>query len=127
MSGEVDLSVNFRSVTVPADGGFLGMECWGWSSNSLVELGSGQSDLPSGATAQLQGDHFRLNGSLAAAPNSPANPMGGTPPPTPPPGAKLMPPINLRRTGILSECINHFPPASELIGTLFCKGAVEES
>jgi hypothetical protein len=127
LNGRLDLTPQFSSVTVPSVGGALALECWGWSGSSLVYLGSGDTALGSQTQAEVRGEKFAVTAMLAPIPVVPST-MGGTPPPTPPPGAKLMPPINLRRTGVLTECIDHFPPVfRELFGTLACKGAVETS
>jgi hypothetical protein len=117
LDGQLDLTSELRGVSLPAAGGTLSMECWGWSGATLVSLGSGQTRIQPGSAQHiaLTGDDFSLNVDLV-----------------PPPGKlqpqdikyQVPPPMDLTGTNNVDVCIEHTPPDS-LFLVFLCKAAVE--
>jgi LysM repeat protein len=119
VNGRLDLTAEFRSLTIPPGGGSLAMECWGWSGSAIVPLGSGKTEIKPGATIiQLQGDQFAVDATLDVIPGN--FETRGPKPIIPPPQA-------LTSTSTLDVCIKHMPPADFLLGPWDCKVAVERS
>ncbi|GEM_PF-4017653 len=117
LNGQLDLTAQLRSLTIPPFGGTLAMDCWGWSGASLVPLGSGKTTFTPSTSPliYLQGDQFTLDASLGIIPGSYETR-----------GIKYMvpPPSGLTGTGKVEDCISHIPPDA-LILVWFCKAIVE--
>ena len=117
LNGQLDLTAQLRSLTIPPFGGTLTMDCWGWSGASLVSLGSGKTTFtPSSSPAiHLAGDQFTLDASLGIIPGNYETR-----------GIKYMVPPPSGLTGIskVEDCISHIP-SDALILVWFCKAIVE--
>jgi LysM repeat protein len=121
LDGKLDLTPQLRSLTIPAGGGTLAMECWGWSGATLVPLGSGKTTITpaSSSTVNLSGGQFTLVATLDTIPGNF---------PTEKKTLWIRPPFDLTSTASAAVCTKHGPSdgIESLLWALFCKGAADK-